>query len=569
MSKRVSVFQKNRLQHKWTLSEKNMMLQIRLLIKQPLLCNKFIISKTNPMRNTLKFIVIFLCFTTSLVAQNRYDYIEKYKNIAIREMERTGVPASIKLAQGILESNAGTSYLAKKANNHFGIKCGGSWKGRTEYREDDDYDENGQLEKSCFRAYKSAEESYIAHSEFLRNPRSEHRYGFLFRYNVTDYRRWAHGLKKAGYATSPTYAQKLINVVETYSLSQYDRLSSGDIRDIEYDDTDMIAGLDMRRINDVKVVYSERGDTPANIGTKANVNPKRILKYNEMLYDAATLLKRDELVFLQKKRRNFRGTKKWHYVREGETMYGISQLYGVRLKNLYHRNRMQDGTQPEQDERIKLRGWKVSKKDRPRLRPGYVEPPRKKKTETESDEVDGFMDNENSIEPDMPPITTQPNTSPNTNNSGNYNGDYNGTNNGNSTNNTGNSSNGNISSGTGSANTNNTNGNYNNSGYPNNTSGSNTSSGSGSTNSNGSTVVHPPIFNPNTSGSNSGSNNNPGNNSSGNSSTDSPYASYYVVIKGDTLYSLSRKYGASVSDLKRWNGLRDNLIYPGDRIRVQ
>ena len=511
------------------------------------------------MRNSIKFLLIFLCFTTSLMAQDRYQYIGKYKNIAIREMERTGVPASIKLAQGILESNAGASYLAKKANNHFGIKCGGYWKGRTVYREDDDYDENGQLEKSCFRAYKSAEESYIAHSEFLRNPRSEHRYGFLFRYDVTDYRRWAHGLKKAGYATSPTYAQKLIKVIETYDLDQYDRLSSGEIRDIEYDDTDLVAGLDMRRINDVKVVYAERNDTPANIGTKTGIKTKRILKYNEKLYDAATLLKRDELVFLQKKRKNFRGTKKWHYVREGETMYGISQLYGIRLKNLYHRNRMPEETQPEKDERIKLRGWRVSKKERPRLRPGYVEPAREKKSEQISDEVDGFMDNENSIEPDMPPTTTQPNTSSNGNGSNNGNStNGTGTNSGWSDgNNVGNSSGSSSSSGTGS--TNNTNGSSTTSGA----SGSNTSS------DNGSTIVHPPIFNPNTSGSNSGSNNNSGNTSGGNSSTDSPYATYYVVVKGDTLYSLSRKYGPSGSDLKRWNGLIDNLIYPGDRLRVQ
>ncbi|MFT4760099.1 MAG: LysM repeat protein [Paraglaciecola sp.] len=500
------------------------------------------------MRNTLNFLIIFLCFTTSLVAQDRYKYIEKYKNIAIREMERAGVPASIKLAQGLLESGGGTSYLAKKANNHFGIKCGGYWKGRTVYREDDDYDENGQLEKSCFRAYKSAEESYIAHSEFLRNPRSEHRYGFLFRYNVTNYRRWARGLKKAGYATSPTYADKLIRVIETYNLDQYDRLSSGDIRDIEYDDTDMIAGLDLRRINDVKVVYSERDDTPANISTKADVNLKCIIKYNEMLHEPATLLYRDELVFLQKKRKNFRGTKKWHYVREGETMYNISQLYGIRLKNLYKRNRMPEGTQSEKDERIRIRGWKVSRKERPRLRPGYLEPARDKKSKQKSDEVDGFMDTENTIEPEMP-TTTQPNTSTT------------GSNNGNSTdgsgsnsswadgNNSGNSSNENSSSGTGSTNTNN--------GNPTNSESSNTSPGSGSTNnSGGSTTVHPPIFNPNNSESSS---------SSGNSS----HATYYVVLKGDTLYSLSRKYAASVSDLKRWNGLNDNTIYPGDRLRVQ
>ena len=279
------------------------------------------------MRNSLKMLLFFLCLTTSLVAQDREAYIQRYKNIAIREMERTGVPASIKLAQGLLESAAGTSTLAKKANNHFGIKCGADWKGRTIYRKDDDYDDNGILQESCFRAYKSAEESYIAHSEFLRDPRKEHRYGFLFQYKVTDYRRWARGLKKSGYATSATYDEKLISIIENYGLDKFDRVSSGDLRDIEYDDTDLVAGLDVRIINDVRVVYAERNDTPDNIGNKARVKTKCILKYNELLTEPATLLESDELVFLQKKRKNFRGQKKWHYVREGETMYNISQLY--------------------------------------------------------------------------------------------------------------------------------------------------------------------------------------------------------------------------------------------------
>ena len=178
-------------------------------------------------------LLFFLCLTTSLVAQDRVAYIQRYKNIDIREMERTGVPASIKLAQGLLESAAGTSTLAKKANNHFGIKCGADWKGRTIYRKDDDYDDNGILQESCFRAYKSAEESYIAHSEFLRDPRKEHRYGILFQYKVTDYRRWARGLKKSGYATSATYDEKLISIIENYGLDKFDRVSSGDLRDIE------------------------------------------------------------------------------------------------------------------------------------------------------------------------------------------------------------------------------------------------------------------------------------------------------------------------------------------------
>lgn len=527
------------------------------------------------MRNTHKLIFFFLLLTTALMAQDRQAYIEKYKSIAIREMERAGVPASIKLAQGLLESGAGGSYLARKANNHFGVKCGSYWKGRTVYREDDDYDDNGKLQKSCFRAYKSADESYIAHSEFLRDPRKEHRYGFLFNYKVTDYRRWARGLKKAGYATSPTYADKLINIIESYSLDQYDRLSSGDIRDdeVQYDDTEMVAGLDLRRINDVKVVYAERDDTPANIGTKTDINTKCILKYNEMLFEPATLLKRDELIFLQKKRKSFRGKKQWHYVRAGETMYGISQLYGVRLKNLYKRNRMPTGTQPEKDERIKLRGWKVSRKDRPRLRAGYVEPAREKKSDKKpTDEVndDNWMDTENAVElGDKPATTTQPNTNTSSSNNSNNNGSSSTNNSGNS--NTNNTNSNNTNGGTESTNPwedNSSNGNTSTSGSNTNSSGNNSSSGNndstGNNNSSGTgstgtpTTVHPPIFNPNPSSSGSGSTN-----------TGTAGQEFYIVIKGDTLYSLSRKFGSSVSDMKYWNGLQDNMIYPGNRLRVR
>lgn len=142
-----------------------------------------------------------LLWLADLSANDRLDYIARYKDIAIREMERAGIPASIKLAQALLESDAGNSYLARKANNHFGIKCGAAWDGKKFYRLDDDYDDKGNRVKSCFRAYKDAEDSFIAHSEFLRDPAKEYRYGFLFRIDPTDYKRWATGLKKR--ATPP------------------------------------------------------------------------------------------------------------------------------------------------------------------------------------------------------------------------------------------------------------------------------------------------------------------------------------------------------------------------------
>jgi hypothetical protein len=149
------------------------------------------------------------------------NYIETYKKIAVREMHRSGIPASITLAQGILESSWGNGSLALKANNHFGIKCKSTWTGPTFFIKDDDY-KNGRLVKSCFRSYDNAEDSYVDHSEFLTdNPRYER----LFTYERTDFKKWAHGLKKCGYATDKKYAHKLINTIKKYKLHQYDLLA--------------------------------------------------------------------------------------------------------------------------------------------------------------------------------------------------------------------------------------------------------------------------------------------------------------------------------------------------------
>lgn len=167
-------------------------------------------------------LVILLMFISTSASSNTYDaptnYIETYKDIAIREMHRSGIPASITIAQGILESSWGKGSLARKANNHFGIKCKSYWNGPTFYIEDDDY-KNGKLIKSCFRAYDNAEESYIDHTNFLMD---NTRYQRLFTYERTDYKKWAHGLKKCGYATDKRYAYKLISSIKKYRLDRYD-----------------------------------------------------------------------------------------------------------------------------------------------------------------------------------------------------------------------------------------------------------------------------------------------------------------------------------------------------------
>jgi len=329
-----------------------------------------------------KLLIAFLavsCFCSLGHAQNSdyLNYIEKYKKIAVREMERSGIPASITLAQALLESNAGNSELARKAHNHFGIKCHSGWKGKTYHKKDDDYDEFGNLKKSCFRRYKSAEDSYIAHSEFLRDPNKANRYGFLFRYSTSDYRRWARGLKRAGYATSGSYDDKLINLIESYELYKFDKMSFDKFKDeLGINPDEAIAGLDIRRVNDVKVVFAKDNITVQNISILTGVSMKQLGKFNEALPAANDTLAANYRVFLQPKRCSFRGRRKWHYMRPGETLFDISQLYGVKLYKLYSRNRMAKSSEPQVNERIKLKGWKVRKGERPRLisEPGTTSP---------------------------------------------------------------------------------------------------------------------------------------------------------------------------------------------------
>ena len=285
------------------------------------------------------------------------NYIEQYKSIAISEMDRSGVPASIKLAQGLLESNAGRSTLAQKANNHFGIKCGGSWKGKTHYRKDDDY-RNGKLVKSCFRKYKKSTESYTAHSDFLRENR---RYNSLFDLRVTDYKAWAKGLKKAGYATSKTYEKKLIKLIEEYHLYQFDHV----LPDVEFSPAITIAKKEYIYVNDVKMVFAKKEDTPYTIAERLNTDAKRIVSYNEEINFTSETLAEGSRIFIQKKRKKFIGRSKYHTVKARETMYSIAQLYGIRLDKLYKRNRMSKGSEPATGEGIRLKG-KTSK--RPRLR---------------------------------------------------------------------------------------------------------------------------------------------------------------------------------------------------------
>ncbi len=309
--------------------------------------------------------VCFMMTTLYQVAmanrEEKIAYIERYTAIAIQEMHRSGIPASIKLAQALLESNAGNSRLAKGSNNHFGIKCGGKWDGKKMYVKDDDY-KKGKLIKSCFRAYKNAESSFIAHTDFLVN---QPRYAALFKLDPQNYKAWAKGLRKAGYATDPKYAQRLISVIESYQLNQFDRIDQGGSHKplIFEGEVDLINfEKSIQYINDVKSVLAEDSYKVEDVAMNHGVSIKQILKYNEHLQSEDQMLYEGEIIYLKPKKNSYRGKQKYHRVQEGESMQFISQKYGVKLKSLYKRNRIQIGKQPAAGSKIVLRG-KV-KKDR-------------------------------------------------------------------------------------------------------------------------------------------------------------------------------------------------------------
>lgn len=289
--------------------------------------------------------------------QAQLDYIELYKDIAIREMERASIPASITLAQGLIESGAGSSWLAVEGNNHFGIKCGSDWYGQTVYKKDDERNDAGNLILSCFRKYDSAEESFVAHSDFLHHPNKPW-YKPLFDLEITDYHGWAHGLKDAGYATNPNYPQLLINIIERYNLNQYDTgIPAAPV--VETDD-------DYLFINGLPYTLATEGETVASVAYRKGVSAKKLVKYNDGLLNGNQRLQGGQIIFLkQKKWNNTEELNPFHTVAFGETMLDLSQKYGVTLFWLYFKNRMKEGMEPAIGSRIKLRGSRV--KVRPKL----------------------------------------------------------------------------------------------------------------------------------------------------------------------------------------------------------
>ena len=279
------------------------------------------------------------------------EYIDSFKVVAMQEMRMHGVPASITLGQGVLESASGNSKLAKNCNNHFGIKCRSTWTGAFCLADDDAKDE-------CFRGYPSVYESYRDHSLFLKNSK---RYFPLFELSATDYKGWATGLREAGYATNPSYATILIGVIEKYHLGLFDSVvvmgddyvipseAGGNTNNNPNAGNSAMAGVS--EVNGIQAIIAKPGETPEALAARYNLGIWQIYKYNDI--EKGQMLNPGEIIYLKPKRR--RSTETNHLVKPGESMREISQQYGVKVKHLYKLNRLELGEEVQPGEVLNLR----------------------------------------------------------------------------------------------------------------------------------------------------------------------------------------------------------------------
>ena len=330
--------------------------------------------QTNPikpyssyMKKAFLCIISLYCITAAFSQKiTKEQYIQTYKEYAIREMKRMGVPAAITLAQGLLETENGNSELLKKSNNHFGIKCKSSWTAEGVSHDDDAAGE-------CFRTYKDAEGSYRDHSNYLRG---NDRYAFLFKLDPTDYRGWAYGLKRAGYATNPRYPEILIKNIEENNLQQYTMLAVNDVPKFDAskyqsdpedkafaelikgkgsnaEQVSFISGSSKEKIqvNGSKAIYETKGRSLLAIATENNINLSKLLEYNDMEKDG--LLEQDQVIFLERKSKE--GDKDFYVVQNNESLFDVAQKNGIRLQNLIEYNNLSGNEQIFAGSKLKLK----------------------------------------------------------------------------------------------------------------------------------------------------------------------------------------------------------------------
>lgn len=317
------------------------------------------------------------------------EYINTYKELAIAEMKRTGIPASIKLAQGIHETSAGTSDLVRRSNNHFGLKCKSEWTGMSVKHTDDAPNE-------CFRKYENPKDSYKDQSDYLKK---SPRYSSLFDLDPTDYRAWAYGLKKAGYATNPKYSQVLIKLIEDYDLQDYTMIALGKLKpgqetlaknninstsketEIILPEKPVVMPTEPEivvqakkpkatetkqqvteepkpnypegefKINETKVIYARKGTSYLSIAEKYSIPLARIFEFNEMKVQES--VNKDQLIYIMRKRKT--GLNEQHVVKPGETLADIAQTEALRIESLLEYNYLQPGMQPAEGSILYLR----------------------------------------------------------------------------------------------------------------------------------------------------------------------------------------------------------------------
>lgn len=540
-------------------------------------------------------ILIVLCLVAVQVwSQSKKDYIINFASIAVKEMETAKVPASITLAQGILESRFGMSELSTKSNNHFGIKCHNGWNGKKVYHDDDARGE-------CFRAYKNAEDSFRDHSEFLT---SKSRYADLFKLSIYDYKAWAKGLRKAGYATNPRYADHLIKIIEEEELYVFDRMTYADVgpyvkslkngRNTYFaknqnnpaiepkqnsvqttsEEVTIIGGpaaspedvavtRDIFVVNDVRTVRTFEGDTPEKIAAFYDIPVRRLKKYNEWdLYFQE--FQPGMKVYLQPKRTKSRDVSKlYHKVEPGETMYQIAQLYGIQTDKLYKRNLLNESLheQPHPGEMISLR---KNRDNRPKLLnkeelfsvenvPQQSQDPEVYESHgSQEDEefVEEVINNKEEITP-VPENTTEVITQKPV-----YQGSETTTS-------------GNVEISTGDDP-------FEEGQYPSTEplkKEESTVLNPDKENSEGRAIIYDPtppvnqkpveVYDPKPENTSS-----PTKNETPKNLQKAEEVQIHIVIKGDTLYSLSRKYGVTVDQIKDWNKLEENTIKLGQKLVV-
>ena len=325
------------------------------------------------LRNSILFFLLLTVTTSHAQKQEAVNtYISQYKDLAIAEMKRTGVPAAITLAQGIHESGAGKSELASASNNHFGIKCKSNWTGESVKHNDD-------AKGECFRKYPAVEDSYRDHSDFLKNGQ---RYASLFSLDPTDYQGWANGLKNAGYATNPKYPQVLVKLIEDYGLQNYTfialgktsvsetgevivsneeprKIQTGMNNSVTYEPVVAVAKTypdGEFKINDTKVVFVKKGTSFLLIAKQYDVDLSKIFEFNEI--NRTEIADKDQLIYLQRKRKT--GDNEFHVVQPGETLYDIAQQQAIRLESLLELNWLKKDEKPAVGEKLSLKSKSMS-----------------------------------------------------------------------------------------------------------------------------------------------------------------------------------------------------------------